>query len=1136
MYDVFPATIGGFFCKTHACICKQFRYWYPLNTIFNALTLLYNMTPNFNKLILLTNTSVLNLQLSIILIILVILSGDVETHPGPYSTCQNLSGCVSITHLNIRSIRNKLDFIQTLMEDFQISCFTETHLSENISNDLLAVDGFHCYRKDKTNHSGGLITYISTELISNRRTDLETVMVHSLWNEVTYHGKTILVCNVYRPPSSPVSFWDNFNISLEKAIESTPHIVVLGDINENQLSANTKFNQILLLNNLINVITVPTRITESTSTSIDPVAVSTELHVLDSGTIDVPVEISDHKGTYVHIRYPFNSFNTVTRKVWLYNKADYAKLNQLISEENWNFIDIVNVNDATVKFNETLLKLMKECIPNKEVTIRKNDKPWYDSEIRKYSRKRDRQKVRAINSNNTLQWLKYKQLRNKVNNLKKHAKEHFFSNLEEIVHDASINDQKTYWKCLKLFMKSNKSLNSIPPLKTPTTDLNENFAFTDIEKANLLNTYFVSISSIENNNAALPELTLLTDSVIETIEVTENEIIEIINTLMSNKAVGEDLISHRVLKNIKLSIAKPLCKLFNKSLLAGTFPDQWKMAIVMPLFKKGDVNSTTNYRPISLLSCVGKLMERVIYKHLYNHLISNNLIYAKQSGFLTGHSTVYQLIDIYNQLAHSLDSKLHTCFIFCDISKAFDRVWHRGLIFKLKQCGFSGQILQWIRSYLSNRKQKVFVGSSLSEVLAIQAGVPQGSVLGPLLFLVYVNDIVDKLLSISRLFADDTSIAFTSNNVLEMEAIMNQDLQIISKWAKTWQVSFNPSKTEAIFISSSRDLVKPSLMFDNVPVQYVEHHKHLGLTMSCDGKWHVHIDNLLTSSSKILGMMRKIKLSVKRKTLEQLYTSFLRPILEYASVVWDGCTVLEKDKLEKIQHEAARIVSGLTRSVSLDRLYKEISWSSLSERRTYQKLLLAYKIKTHQTPGYLSDLFPNMLESVPYNLRNPFDFTVINRRTELFSKSFVPSAISLWNNLPNNIKELNSLSQFKTAVNSHILKRNNVPTYYYSGERLYSVMHARLRNKCSNLNYDLLRNHLTEDGACACGFEREDAEHYMLQCHIFLNARLILFRKLHKYHPLSINTLLTGSPILNNEDNMCIFQAVQSFIKDTKRF
>ncbi len=181
--------------------------------------------------------------------------------------------------------------------------------------------------------------------------------------------------------------------------------------------------------------------------------------------------------------------------------------------------------------------------------------------------------------------------------------------------------------------------------------------------------------------------------------------------------------------------------------------------------KKGDRDQSCNYRPISLISCIGKVMERIVFKHIYNHLHFNNLIYKQQSGFLPGHSTVYQLIDIYNQICQSIDNTQYTCIVFCDISKAFDRVWHAGLLLKLEQNGIEGALLDWIQNYLSSRSQKVFVGQSYSDTKLIKAGVPQGSVLGPLLFLIYVNDIADKLLSTTRLFADDSSLAVSSSDI-----------------------------------------------------------------------------------------------------------------------------------------------------------------------------------------------------------------------------------------------------------------------------------------------------------------------------------------------------------------------------------
>ena len=368
--------------------------------------------------------------------------------------------------------------------------------------------------------------------------------------------------------------------------------------------------------------------------------------------------------------------------------------------------------------------------------------------------------------------------------------------------------------------------------------------------------------------------------------------------------------------------------LFNKSLQTSVYPTSWKSAIIMPLYKKGPKELSSNYRPISLLSSVGKLMERLIYKHIYNHFISKNLIYEKQSGFLTGHSTVYQLIDIFHQICQGIDTKSYKCMIFCDIAKAFDRVWHRGLLFKLKQNGINGRLLDWIENYLSDRTQKVFIGR-LCQTLSIHLlECPKAPFLGLCFFLIYVNDIIDNLLSITRLFADDTSLAFTSSNLADLEGILNHDLQIISVWAKQWLVDFNPHKTEAMLFTLEKNITPPLLLLDQTQINFVDHHKHLGITISRGGKWHEHVNTILPSASKILGMMRKLKFTLHRKALNQIYVSFLRPLMEYSSTVWDGCTAYVKDSLERIQSEAARIVTGLTRSVSLENLYAEIGWFS----------------------------------------------------------------------------------------------------------------------------------------------------------------------------------------------------------------
>ena len=222
---------------------------------------------------------------------------------------------------------------------------------------------------------------------------------------------------------------------------------------------------------------------------------------------------------------------------------------------------------------------------------------------------------------------------------------------------------------------------------------------------------------------------------------------------------------------------------------------------VIPIFKKGDKSLPSNYRPVALLSCLGKLQERIVFKNLYNFLIDNNLLYKYQSGFLPHHSTVFQLIDIYHNICQAFDNNLFSCIVFCDVSKAFDRVWHRGLLFKLRQNGIDGKLLQWLNSYLTNRKQKVTLKSCASTIKSILAGVRQGSVLGPLLFLVYINDIANQLLILTRLFADDSSLFYAATRLSDIAGIINHDLIMLSNWAIQWLVKFNPLKTEAVLFT-----------------------------------------------------------------------------------------------------------------------------------------------------------------------------------------------------------------------------------------------------------------------------------------------------------------------------------------------
>ena len=269
-----------------------------------------------------------------------------------------------------------------------------------------------------------------------------------------------------------------------------------------------------------------------------------------------------------------------------------------------------------------------------------------------------------------------------------------------------------------------------------------------------------------------------------------------------------------------------------------------------------------------------------------------------QSGFIPGDSTVNQLTFLYNTFCQALDSGKEVRAVFCDISKAFDRVWHVGLLHKLKAAGITGEVLDWFKHYLSDRKQRVVIPGAVSDWVFIRAGVPQGSILGPLLFLLYINDIVNDIGSNIRLFADDTSLYIVVDDPITAANCLNTDLEKISRWAATWLVSFNPAKTESLLISRKLNRPQhPALSMQNHQINEVDSHKHLGIYLSNDCTWHEHVNYIKEKAWFRINVMRKLKFKLDRNSLEIIYTAFIRPLLEYGDVIWDNCTEYEKKKI-----------------------------------------------------------------------------------------------------------------------------------------------------------------------------------------------------------------------------------------------
>ena len=381
-------------------------------------------------------------------------------------------------------------------------------------------------------------------------------------------------------------------------------------------------------------------------------------------------------------------------------------------------------------------------------------------------------------------------------------------------------------------------------------------------------------------------------------------------------------------------------------------------------------------------------------------------------------------------------------------------MWHVGLLHKLRAAGVSGEVLTWFQSYLSNGKQRVVLPGGTSDWVSIRAGVPQGSILGPLLFLLYINDIVIDIGSNIRLFADDTSLYIIVEDPVVAANCLNSDLNKITQWAATWLVSFNPTKTESIIKSRKSNRHRhPLIYMQNHQIIEVDFHKHIGLHFANDCTWHQHINYFKEKAWFHINIMRKLKFKLDRKLLETIYIAFIRPLLEYGDVIWNNCTQYEKTELDKIKNEAARIAAGATKLVFLDALYKETQWDTLGKRRENHKLTLFYKMMYNFTPPYLSSLVPpSIINLSRYNLRNSNNLQTIDARTNQYYNSFLPSAVRSWNNLPVAVKESDSVNSFKRFLNQN---KTPVPKYYYTGSRKAQILHTRLKTNCSSLNMDL---------------------------------------------------------------------------------
>ena len=788
-----------------------------------------------------------------------------------------------------------------------------------------------------------------------------------------------------------------------------------------------RFSYLLRTYALYPLIDKPTRICASSQTLIDNIFTNAICEEFQSGILYT--DISDHLPIFaVHKeRLKTGSASRNTEYFRKFTTDEISSLNKALCKETWSEVlkEREDVDKAYQLFLDKLMSYYNEHIPlrvkknNRRLTIRR---PWITKGILKSIRTKNalfKQYIR--NPGNILFHEKFKKYRNKLNAIIKLArKEYYFKKIQSTSGQSS-----NTWKVLNELLGKSKGKDFPTELQ-----VNDEITSDPKEMVNVLNSYFVNIG-ISLSNSSSSGGTSFVDTLLGRCSksiffkpVIASEVLSIVKSLKNSRACGHDGLNTFILKKIIFNIVDPLCHIFNMSLVTGTYPKSFKLARVIPVFKKGDRNQCNNYRPISILPCISKILERIAYNQLYTFLMKHNIILPSQYGFRKNHSTDLAILDLHDKIT-ALFNKQCIVGVLLDLSKAFDTLDYKILLYKLEHNGVRGTPLAWFSDYLSNRQQYTEFGNHKSDILNLQCGVPQGSILGPLLFLIYINDITHVSPNLSYiLFADDTTLLYADKNLDHIFSVFNTELAKLLAWLRCNKLSLNINKTNyIIFHSQNKPInnISHKLVIDNVEIQQKSHVKFLGIFLDEHLNWNKQYDHIQSNISRTIGIMYKLKDILPLKALILLYNSFILSYLSYGIIIWGNCYTKYVNSLLKLQKRAVRLCTGSQYLAHTDPIFKRLRLLKVSDLNILQTAIFMFKLRQNLLPCHFNRMFTCNWQIHSHNTRNSENFHLTNPRTTQSSRSIRHRGPDIWHSLSKDTKQCSFLSTFKRKVKTQLI-------------------------------------------------------------------------------------------------------------------
>lgn len=929
-------------------------------------------------------------------------------------------------HLNVRSFRRNFDefviYLNNLDCKFQVIVLTETWFSKDFVGHVSGYSAFHSYRNNRG--GGGVSIFVSDTLTSHPIDNLQINCDHleSVSVRVRHGNDTIYVMGIYRPPDDA-----GIDAYIEKCQDLfssfglfNKRVYILGDFNINMLDFDNrrrKFSDLMSSQFLLPLIDLPTRVTENSETLLDNVWTN-DLSIVDSGVFQA--DITDHFPIFVSFTLgtPKETFIKYFRD---HSDISLAKLTDTLQcfALEFDSVEFHCINGKVNYFLSQFFSIYNDCCPvrSKCVTVKSITKPWINSHLRSLIGKKhklfNRYKAGSCSFHD------YNSFKNSVTReLKKTKRKYYFNKFN------SVGDSRGVWKILKKLLNKSKPKGSELALK-----IGNEMVTNAVDVSREFNEYFSSVADTISQSIPVTNVDPLSymrsTSFHESFFIHPSSSEEVVGVIGFLKRKGSrlDEISSFIYKHLSHIIAPLISHLFNESVASGLFPDALKQARVVPVFKKGDRTQACNYRPISTISVLSKIFEYLILSRLQKFLNTNSILNACQFGFRPNLSTSDAVCEFLGNAYDSIDDKNFTVCVFLDFAKAFDTVNHQILLNKLYKYGIRGLSNDWFRSYLFDRRQCVSVDSGKSEFATVNCGVPQGSILGPMLFLLYINDMVECCNANLVHYADDTTYYMTGSSLDILIETINSDLENVDTWLRANMLSLNIDKTKAIVISKRlRSYVDvDAIRIRGRDIEYTECINFLGVHIDRDLSFRLHRSKVVSKLSSSLGIMRRLSAIVAPRAMVKLYFALFYSHLTYALNAWGNVSKVTTDKISSLQRHVVELLGDQYSNVG--DILQNYSLLRYSHVIKYFCLVNLFRI-LNGTNSYFLQKIIDIQPCHSYNSRG-VECELLNNvycRTSTSQHNFIYHAIRYWNDLPLDIRKLSDLVVFKRTLKRYLLK------------------------------------------------------------------------------------------------------------------